>query len=70
MMMYRRRRKSYGFMFMIWGEARGSITAGRHEGRLRTSLGSAALAPPHLLEGVLKERLSRNTDLHVAGQRV
>lgn len=67
MMMYRRRRRSYGFMFMIWGEARGSITACWCE-VLHTSPGSAAPAPPHLLEGVLKECLSGNTDLHVAGQ--
>lgn len=54
-------------MFMIWGEARGSITACWCE-VLHTSPGSAAPAPPHLLEGVLKECLSGNTDLHVAGQ--
>ena len=46
MMMYRRRRRSYGFMFMIWGEARGGITAGRRKGWLHTS---AALQLQHLL---------------------
>lgn len=58
-------------MFMIWGGARGIVTSGWCKGWLHTStVGAAALAPPHLLEGVLKERLPGNADLHMAGQRV
>lgn len=71
MMMYRRRRRSYGFMFMIWGEKKeggASLRAGARASS--TPPGAVAPAPPHLLEGVLKECLPGNTDLHVAGQRV
>lgn len=47
----------------------------RHCGTLKggqpcATQGSAGPTPPHLLEGVLKEGLSGNTDLHMAGQGI
>lgn len=70
-MMYRRRRRSYGFMFMIWREKKEGGASPRAGARASsTPPGAAAPAPPHLLEGVLEERLPGNADLHVAGQRV